>query len=80
MDGTDSIAEFDDGKGGKSSMHHDLPVAKETILKIRQMEKTHGLHVVLAHDETWLRKGTDTVLMSLLTEDTKILQKKIASE
>lgn len=61
-------------------MHEDLPVAKETIIKIRQMEKTNGLHVVLSHDETWLRKGTDTVLMSLLTEETKILQKKMASE
>lgn len=60
------------GTGVMSSAHHDLPTAKRTISKLRQMEKEYGVHVALAHDEVWMSQGTDPVLMGLLDNDMKL--------
>jgi hypothetical protein len=48
------------------SLHTDLTAAKDTIAKIRMLEAAYGAHIALAHDASWLKKGTDKVLMSLL--------------
>lgn len=40
------------------------------------MEREHGVHMALAHDETWMRQGTDTVLMSLLDVEMKLFVKE----
>lgn len=48
------------------SLHSDLDAAKDTIVKIRTLEKEYNFHVALAHDASWMKEGTDAVLMSLL--------------
>ena len=48
------------------SLHTDLTAAKDTIAKIRTLEKECDFHVALAHDARWLKEGSDSVLMSLL--------------
>jgi hypothetical protein len=40
------------------------------------MEREHGVHMALAHDEMWMRQGTDTVLMSLLDVEMKLFVKE----
>jgi hypothetical protein len=58
----------------------DLEKAKTTIRKLRIMEREHGVHIALAYDEMWLRQGTNTVLMSLLDVEMKLLvRERLAS-
>ncbi|CAO2656510.1 Nn.00g053130.m01.CDS01 [Neocucurbitaria sp. VM-36] len=64
LDGKQEIAQFN----GTMSLHSDLHAAKETIAKIRNLERERDFHVALAHDASWLKKGTDSVLMSLLDD------------
>ncbi|KAJ4345459.1 uncharacterized protein N0V89_011590 [Didymosphaeria variabile] len=67
LDGTHEIAQFCmPHREGKMSLHADLETAKNTIAKIRVLEKEHSFHVALAHDAEWLKEGSDQVLMSLL--------------
>lgn len=49
-------------------LHKDLNAARETIEKIRLAESKYGMHVALAHDESWLKSQDNPVLMSLLSE------------
>jgi hypothetical protein len=53
------------------SLHTDLTAAKDTIAKIQMLEADYGAHIALAHDASWLKKGTDKVLMSLLDDRMK---------
>ncbi|KAH7345883.1 beta-lactamase-like protein [Pyrenochaeta sp. MPI-SDFR-AT-0127] len=64
LDGKQEIAIF----GGTMSLHSDLEAARNTIAKIRTLEKDHGFHVALAHDASWMKDGKDNVLMSLLDD------------
>ena len=48
------------------SLHADIAATKGTMAKIRALETDCGAHTALAHDASWLREGTDRVLMSLL--------------
>ena len=57
--------------GGKTSLHADICAANQTIAKIRILEKEFAFHVALAHDASWLKAGTDPVLMSLLDDHIK---------
>ncbi|KAF1975706.1 Metallo-hydrolase/oxidoreductase [Bimuria novae-zelandiae CBS 107.79] len=67
LDGTHEIAQFClPHRKGTVSLHADLDAAKDTISKIRTLEKDFGFHVALAHDAEWLKHGSDPVLMSLL--------------
>ena len=50
------------------SLHADITAAKDTIAKIRTLEKSFGFHVALAHDAQWLKDGSDEILMALLDE------------
>jgi hypothetical protein len=69
LDGSHNIAEFEiPGRSGKQSVHDDVLTAKGTIEKLREMELDLGVHIALAHDESWMLKGTDSVLMSLLNK------------
>ncbi|EOD52690.1 hypothetical protein UCRNP2_509 [Neofusicoccum parvum UCRNP2] len=52
--------------GGIPSLHTDLAAAKETIARIRLMERHYGVHVAFAHDSEWMKEGKDKVLMSLM--------------
>jgi hypothetical protein len=58
------------------SLHTDLAAAKETIAKIGLLETKFGGHTALAHDATWLKKGTDQVLMSLLDGEMRVAAKE----
>jgi hypothetical protein len=71
LDGTYEIAEFCVPGIGKSSVHADVTAARDTMARIRILEKDHNFHVALAHDASWLKKGTDAVLLSLLDEHMK---------
>ncbi|OAL44018.1 Metallo-hydrolase/oxidoreductase [Pyrenochaeta sp. DS3sAY3a] len=65
LDGKCEIAHFN----GNMSLHTDIHAAKDTISRIQILEKEHGVHVALAHDASWMKHGTDDVLMSLLDND-----------
>ncbi|KAI4915936.1 hypothetical protein J4E90_004382 [Alternaria incomplexa] len=78
LDGTRTIAEFQGPGAVSMSLHTDLSSAKETIAKIGLLETNFGAHTALAHDASWLKKGTDQVLMSLLDDEMRVAaQEKI---
>ena len=58
------------------SLHTDLTSATDTIAKIRQLETNFGVHTALAHDASWLKQGTDQVLMSLLDSKMRVAAKE----
>jgi hypothetical protein len=58
------------------SLHADLAAAKDTIASIARLEKDYGAHIALAHDASWLKKGTDEVLMSLLDDKMRVAAKE----
>ncbi|KAF1949058.1 Metallo-hydrolase/oxidoreductase [Byssothecium circinans] len=76
LDGTKEIAQFCVPGLGKMSLHSDISAAKDTISKIRVLEKQFGFHVALTHDTAWLKEGSDEVLMSLLDEHMKCAAKE----
>jgi hypothetical protein len=76
LDGTRAIAEFPGPGAVSMSLHTDLAAAKETIAKIGLLETKFGGHTALAHDATWLKKGTDQVLMSLLDDEMRVAAKE----
>lgn len=47
----------------------DIPAARNTISKLKIMEQKFRAHIALAHDTSWVQKGSDKVLMSLLDAD-----------
>jgi hypothetical protein len=69
LDGRHEISQFIVPGIGTMSLHTDVSAAKDTISKIRVLEKEHGFHVALAHDAAWMKQGVDEVLMSLLDKD-----------
>ncbi|PZD39372.1 Lactamase-B domain containing protein [Pyrenophora tritici-repentis] len=76
LDEKQEIAEFP-GPGTECvSLHTDMATAKETMAKIRRLEKDVGVHTALAHDALWMKNGTDQVLMSLLDDKMKAAAKE----
>jgi hypothetical protein len=71
LDGKYEISQFCVPGIGKMSLHADITAAKDTISKIRILEKNFGFHVALAHDARWLKDGSDEVLLSLLDDHMK---------
>ncbi|MCJ1301809.1 hypothetical protein MMC08_004610 [Hypocenomyce scalaris] len=59
LKGEKDVAEYDDGHGGKRSVHSDLPTAKETIKRIRKFLGINGDSVewIVAHDLGWATKN-----------------------
>lgn len=73
LTGTHDIAEFCvPHREGVMSLHSDIDAAKETISKIRVLEREFGAHVALAHDAEWMREGTDEVLMGMLDGEMRV--------
>jgi hypothetical protein len=68
LDGKREIAEFCVPQVGKVSLHADVQVARSTLARVRALEREHGVRVVLAHDVSWIKEGTDSVLLSLLDD------------
>lgn len=58
------------------SLHSDLEAAKDTIAKIRVLQKEFDFHVALAHDAEWLKEGCDQVLMGLLDPQMQVAAKE----
>lgn len=75
LDGKQEIAEFPGPDADMVSLHTDLEAAHNTITKIRVLEKEFRVHTALAHDASWLKEGTNRVLMSLLDDDLKAAAK-----
>jgi len=70
IDGTYDIAVTVLADGTKRCIHQDIPATIETINNIREMERSHGFHIALAHDATWMTAETkDEALFSMLDED-----------
>ncbi|KAE8163788.1 hypothetical protein BDV40DRAFT_287492 [Aspergillus tamarii] len=67
LDGTKEFGTFELG-GSMACLHTDVTAAKDTLARIRLMEKELGVHVALAHDATWMQEENDPVLLSLLDE------------
>ncbi|KAB8215590.1 beta-lactamase-like protein [Aspergillus novoparasiticus] len=67
LDGTKEFGTFE-LNGNMACLHTDVPAAKDTLARIRLMEKELGVHVALAHDPTWMQDESDPVLLSLLDE------------
>ncbi|KAL2816065.1 beta-lactamase-like protein [Aspergillus cavernicola] len=67
FDGTKEFGTFalPDG-GGTFCLHMDVVAAKDTLARMRVMEKDLGVHIALAHDVSWMGEESDSVLLSLL--------------
>jgi len=76
LDGKYEIAEYPGLSTETASLHTDIASAKATMAKIRTLELECGAHTALAHDASWLKKGTDQVLMSLLDDKMKTAAKE----
>ena len=58
MTGERKIAEYDDGHGGKRSVHMNLPLARETIAMIQEFIRVNGnVEWVIAHDKGWAERN-----------------------
>jgi hypothetical protein len=71
LEGRREIAQFPGPGAEPMSLHNDIASAKETMAKLRALETEYGAHIALAHDASWLKEGSDPVLMSLLDERMK---------
>lgn len=52
-------------------LHKDLIAAEATIALIRRAQAELGVHVCLAHDDSWLLEQEDPLLLSLLSDQKK---------
>ncbi|KAH7413096.1 beta-lactamase-like protein [Cadophora sp. MPI-SDFR-AT-0126] len=68
LDGTQDYALWGGGVE-KRSLHEDLSAAKDTVSRLRIAERNLSMHIVLAHDATWIEKGIDQALMSLINQE-----------
>ena len=58
MTGERGIAEYDDGHGGRRSVHSNLPLARETIAMIQKFIQTNeNVEWIIAHDKGWAEKN-----------------------
>lgn len=71
MNGSAEIAVFKLPDGTEMSLHYDIHEANDTIRRLRRAETEYVMHVALAHDTEWIRRGKDEVLMSLLSAQKK---------
>jgi hypothetical protein len=72
LDDTKEIATWKLPNGCTTSLQADIEAAKDTIARIRIMEKAIGAHVALAHDTEWVKAGTDSVLLDMLDDELKV--------
>jgi glyoxylase-like metal-dependent hydrolase (beta-lactamase superfamily II) len=68
LDGKKDFGQFLMPDGKMVCLHTDIAAAKDTLSRVRVMEKELDVHIALAHDYEWMKKKTDSVLMSLLDE------------
>lgn len=66
-----------DTPNGKACLHSDIPAAKQTIERLRAMERKLGMHIAFAHLTQWMKDGEDEVLMSLLDDHLKMAAKEL---
>lgn len=69
FDGVQEIAVWKQPDGSTGSLQADVCAAKDTIAKIRILEKDLNVHIAFAHDISWMREGNDKVLISLLDSE-----------
>lgn len=77
LDGKKDFGQFLMPDGKMFCLHTNIPAAKDTLSRVRIMEKELRFHIALAHDYEWMKAKTDSVLMSLL--DDKFIQDMNAS-
>ncbi|KAL4900111.1 hypothetical protein BDW74DRAFT_162390 [Aspergillus multicolor] len=71
LDGSKEIATFEVPGGGVGCLHMDIRAARDTLSRMRVMERECGVHVALAHDASWMLEEKESVLMSLLDKEFK---------
>jgi hypothetical protein len=62
------IAEFCVPHVGTMTLHADLIAARNTIAKVRILEKDYGVRTLLAHDVSWMTENVDETLLALCDE------------
>jgi glyoxylase-like metal-dependent hydrolase (beta-lactamase superfamily II) len=71
LKGTKQTAMYDDGRGGKRSVHANTPSAKETIARIQNLLSEDGkgnvtIEPILAHDKGWRENNPHKFLPGLI--------------
>ncbi|KAF9883936.1 hypothetical protein FE257_002618 [Aspergillus nanangensis] len=72
FEGVKEFGTFRFANGDWGCLHMDIAAAKDTLRRLRGMQKDLGVHIALAHDDTWLKDESDSVLLSLL--DARFIQ------
>lgn len=69
--GVKDFAVFALPDGSKSCLQMDVNAAKDTISRIKILEKDHGAHIAFAHDISWALEGNnqDELLISCLSSE-----------
>jgi len=76
FDGLEEFAVWKMPNGCSVSLQADIPAAKDTLQRIKVMEKDLGCHIAFAHDTEWMKSGHDETLMSMLDEDMRSAAKE----
>ena len=69
FDGLEDFAVWQMPDGCSTSLQADIPSAKDTLRRMKVMEKDLGCRIAFAHDTEWMKAGQDETLMSMLDED-----------
>jgi hypothetical protein len=54
--------------GSTFCLHTDVSAARDTLARMRILEKELGVHIALAHDATWMLEESNPVLLSLVDD------------
>ncbi|KAL3478473.1 beta-lactamase-like protein [Aspergillus californicus] len=68
LDGTKDFGTFQLPDGSMCQLHTDISAARDTLARIRVLERELGFHIALAHDAGWMESEDNPVLLSLLDE------------
>ncbi|KAL1961884.1 hypothetical protein VTN77DRAFT_964 [Rasamsonia byssochlamydoides] len=68
LDGLRDFAIFELPDGSQSYLQADIPAARDTVARIRTIEKDLGVHIALAHDTSWMLEEANQTLLSLLDD------------
>ncbi|OCL12640.1 hypothetical protein AOQ84DRAFT_333956 [Glonium stellatum] len=72
FDGTKKFAVWSGAKGTEESLHVDIPVALNTLDRLRMLESRLGAHIVLAHDTLWMLNEENKTLQSIMDDKLKL--------
>ncbi|KAL3485854.1 beta-lactamase-like protein [Aspergillus germanicus] len=68
LDGSKDFGTFQMPDGSTFCLHTDVSAARDTLARMRILEKELGVHIALAHDATWMLEESNPVLLSLVDD------------